>query len=103
VTLPPAAVAESANLERVEVLGPAAVLFGRTEPAGVINAITKCPLDEAYYALTQQFGSFALYRTTVDAPQPITSDKSLRYRFDLAYQNSESFRDFLFDEHVFVA
>ncbi len=100
----PAAPAESANLERVEVLkGPAGILYGRIEPGGLINAITKRPLLEPYYSLQQQFGSYDLYRTTLDATGPLTADRSLAYRFNLAYQNSDSFRDFVFDDHVYVA
>ncbi|MGH8692809.1 MAG: TonB-dependent siderophore receptor, partial [Burkholderiales bacterium] len=38
-----------ANIEQVEVLkGPASVLFGRLNPGGTINLITKKPLDEPY-------------------------------------------------------
>ncbi len=41
-----------ANTERVEVLkGPASVLFGRIEPGGLINIVTKRPLASPYYAL----------------------------------------------------
>lgn len=37
---------ETANLDRIEVLkGPAAILFGRIEPGGLVNLVTKRPLD----------------------------------------------------------
>ncbi|MCX5728618.1 MAG: TonB-dependent receptor plug domain-containing protein, partial [Nitrospirae bacterium] len=43
-----------ANVERIEVLkGPAAILYGRVEPGGMINVMTKQPLATPYYALTQ--------------------------------------------------
>jgi len=95
---------EVANLERVEVLkGPASLLFGRAEPGGVINYITKQPLAKPYYALQQQFGSYDLYRTTADATGPITKDEKLLYRFNLAYENANSYREFANNEQVFVA
>lgn len=95
---------ETANLERLEVLkGPASVLYGRIEPGGFVNATTKQPQDKPSYALQQQFGSFDLYRTTLDATGPVTADRSLRYRFDLAYLSSGSFRDFVDEERIFVA
>ncbi|WP_446808993.1 TonB-dependent siderophore receptor [Methylomonas sp. 2BW1-5-20] len=94
---------DSANLERVEVLkGPAAVLFGRIEPGGLINLVTKKPRDEAYYSVEQRFGAYDFYRTEWDATGPITGDKSLSYRFSGAYQNNKSFRDFNFNDRVLV-
>lgn len=95
---------ELGDLERVEVLkGPAAVLYGRIEPGGLINLVTKRPSLEAGYSLQQQFGSYDQYRTTVDLTGPLTQDRSLLYRFHLTYQNSDSFRDFVHDERVFLA
>lgn len=95
---------ETANIESIEVLkGPASLLYGRTEPGGIINVTTKQPLSHAYYSLQQQFGSYDLYRTTVDATGPISSDNSLLYRFNLAYQDNNSFRDYVGNERVFVA
>lgn len=97
-------VRDTVNLERVEVLkGPASILYGQVQPGGVINLVTRRPSAEPYYALQQQFGSFDFYRTTPQATGPITRDGSLRYGFDLAYENSESFRDFFFKIRVFVA
>ncbi|MEI8572698.1 TonB-dependent receptor [Methylomonas sp. LW13] len=95
---------ETANVENIDVLkGPASLLYGRTEPGGIVNVTTKQPLSHAYYSLQQQFGSYDLYRTTVDATGPITSDNSLLYRFNLAYQDNNSFRDYVGNERVFVA
>ena len=95
---------ETANLESVEVLkGPAAILFGRIEPGGMVNLVTKKPLDTPYYSVQQQFGSFDLYRTTVDATGPLKDDKSLLYRMNVAYKDNNTFRDFVHQEHVFVA
>ncbi|MDQ3773503.1 MAG: TonB-dependent siderophore receptor [Pseudomonadota bacterium] len=94
----------TAHLERVEVLkGPASVLYGRMEPGGLINQVSKQPLATPYYSLQQQFGSFDLYRTTLDAAGPLTEDQSLLYRVNFEYLDSGSFRDFVGAETVFVA
>lgn len=93
-----------ANVERIEVLkGPAATLYGRVEPGGMVNVITKQPLASPYYSLTQQFGSYSLYRTSLDATGPLTKDDTLLYRFNMSYQNSGSFRDLVTDKNVFLA
>jgi len=95
---------QTANIERIEVLkGPGSILFGRNEPGGVINMVTKRPLATPYYSLQQQFGSFDLYRTTADATGPITKDDSLLYRVNLSYEGANSFRDFVKTDTVFLA
>ncbi|MBG0809962.1 TonB-dependent siderophore receptor [Methylosinus sp. H3A] len=95
---------ETVDLDRVEVLkGPASVLFGRLEPGGLINLVTKRPSEVPSYSLQQQFGSFDFYRTTLNMTGPVADDKRLLYRFDAAYQNSSGFRDFADIEHVFLA
>ena len=57
----------------------------------------------AYYSLQQQFGSFDLHRTTLDATGPLTEDQSLLYRINFEYPDSSSFREFVEAESFFVA
>ncbi|WP_347987689.1 TonB-dependent receptor [Methylomonas sp. AM2-LC] len=95
---------EMANIQQVEVLkGPASILYGRMEPGGIVNLVTKKPLDTPFNAISQQFGSYDFYRTTIDSTGPLTENKDLLYRMNLAYENSGSFRDFLNNERVFLA
>ncbi len=85
---------EMANVERVEVLkGPGSILFGRADPGGIINTVTKQPLATPYYSLQQQVGNFDFYRTAVDATGPLTANGALLYRMNLSYENSGSFQD----------
>lgn len=93
-----------ANLEQIEVLkGPGSVLFGRNEPGGVINLVTKRPQAESYHSLQQQFGSYGLFRTLADSTGKITKDDSVLYRVNLSYENSGSFRDFVSTDSFFIA
>jgi len=93
-----------ANAERVEVIkGAAANLYGRVEPGGMINVLTKRPQKKPYYALEQQFGSYDLYRTTADATGTLTKNDNLLYRLNVEYLNKKSFRDYAFNDRVFVA
>jgi iron complex outermembrane recepter protein len=95
---------EFANVESVEVLkGPAAILYGRVEPGGMVNIVTKQPLATPYYALNQQFGSYDLYRTSIDATGPLTKDDTLLYRVNASFRSNNSFRDLVKDEDVFFA
>jgi len=93
-----------ANIEQIEVLrGPASVLYGRGEPGGTINIITKQPLREAYYAVEGAIGSFDFYRPSLDISGPLNSDATVLYRLNAAYENSGAFVDFFNVERFFVA
>ncbi|HEY8214789.1 MAG TPA: TonB-dependent receptor plug domain-containing protein, partial [Methylocystis sp.] len=95
---------DTANLQAIEVVkGPAAMLFGRMEPGGVINLAVKRPLEIPYYSVEQQIGSCSLTRTTLDATGPVTADKSVLYRFNGEFYRTNSFRDFVTDRNVFLA
>ena len=64
------------NVDSVEVLkGPAAFLYGRVEPGGVVNLVTKQPQATPYYSLEQQVGSWDHYLTNLDATGPVNQDK----------------------------
>ncbi|HEY8064438.1 MAG TPA: TonB-dependent receptor [Methylosinus sp.] len=95
---------DTANLQSIEVLkGPAAMLFGRGEPGGIINLVVKRPLETPYYSIEEKAGSYGLTRTTIDATGPVTQDKSVLYRFNGEYYRADSFRDFVSYENIFVA
>jgi iron complex outermembrane receptor protein len=94
----------TADVQRIEVLkGPAAMLYGRLEPGGLINVTTKRPRPEAAYSIQQQFGSYDTYRTTLGATGSLTQDGSLMYRLDFEYLDKNSFRDYTFNEQAFVS
>ena len=96
--------ASLANVDRMEVLkGPASVLYGRAEPGGLINIVTKQPLDEERYVVEQQGNSWADYRTTLDATGPLTKDKSLLYRVNVSSEQLRSFQQFSGGQDYFVA
>jgi outer membrane receptor protein involved in Fe transport len=95
---------ETANLQSIEILkGPAAFLFGRLEPGGIVNLIVKRPLDTPYYSVQEQTGSWGLTRTTVDATGPLTDDKTWLYRVILDYtHNNNAFTDFVTNQNALV-
>jgi iron complex outermembrane receptor protein len=95
---------ETANVERIEVLkGPASILYGRIDPGGMINLVTKKPQAQPYYSFQQQIGSYDFYRTTLDATSKLNQSGSLLYRFNMSYENSGSFREFVGNDRVFFA
>ncbi len=95
---------DMANIERVEVLkGPAAMLYGRIDPGGMINVITKKPQATRHYSLQQQFDSYGLFRTAADATGAITSDGKLAYRLNLSYLDDKTFRDNSSRDRFFIS
>ena len=93
-----------ANIERVEVLkGPASILFGQVEPGGIVNIVTKQPLSEPYYSVDFAVGNYSYYRPSFDISGPLNAERTVLYRLNVAYQNSESFRDFVDTERIVIA
>lgn len=80
------------GIESVEVLkGPRAALFGRGEPGGTINLITKRPTFEKQGEIKVSAGSYNSYRSDIDWTSPLSED--LAIRIVGFYEDAESFRD----------
>lgn len=80
------------GIESVEILkGPRAALFGRGEPGGTINLVTKRPTFETEGEFVLSAGSFDTYRTDIDWTSPISD--SVAIRFIGFYEDADSFRD----------
>ncbi|EDX87741.1 TonB-dependent siderophore receptor subfamily [Synechococcus sp. PCC 7335] len=86
---------EIANIERIEVLrGPASVLFGQSEPGGILNIVSKAPLEQPFYEIGLQTDSRGSVRPQIDISGPLTEDNRLLYRLNAVYQNENEFQDF---------
>lgn len=90
------------NIEQIEILkGPGSALYGRSEPGGTINIITRKPqfTPEGYVKVTS--GSFAQHRIEGDYTQGISD--TLALRINGALQDYESFRDYVTsDKQIFT-
>jgi iron complex outermembrane receptor protein len=82
-----------ANVERVEVLkGPGSVLYGRTEPGGIINLVTRKPTETFTGSATLQGGSYEFYRGEGTVSGPLDAAGTLTARMTAAVQTEGSFR-----------
>ena len=82
------------NLERIEVIkGPASITFASANAGGSINMVTKKPLSVNRKEVDLTIGSYGTIRSTLDFTGPLEKSKSLLYRLNLGYENSQSFRD----------
>lgn len=90
------------NVEQVEILkGSASALYGRFEPGGVVNFVTKKPLDTPFLEVGALYGSFDQFRLTLDASTPISD--TLGLRINVSHDDRDGFRDFTFTRDTFVA
>lgn len=96
---------EVQNIERIEVLkGPASTLYGNAaNPAGLINVVTKKPLNDRFAFVNAQFGSYGFFRQTADVNSPLFGNDNLLSRTNVAFQESDSFRDFVFVDRAFLS
>ncbi len=83
------------NIERIEVLkGPAAILYGTSQPGGVINLVTERPLSEPFYEIEFSAGSRGLIEPGIDLSVPLTEDGRLLSRLNALYRREDYYRDF---------
>ncbi|MCC9005452.1 TonB-dependent siderophore receptor [Pseudomonas putida] len=92
------------TVERLEVIrGPATSLYGRGDPGGTFNVVSKQPLPESKVTLGSQFDDQGMHRATLDATGPLNQDGSLAYRLNVLGEGGESFRDDVESERYGVA
>jgi len=95
---------DAATIERIEVLkGPAASLYGRGDPGGTVNIVTKKPQAGTFARLQASAGSWDRYRTSLDLNSPLDEQGDLLARLNLAVEDNHSFRDHVGSERLFAA
>lgn len=83
---------DASNVERIEVLkGPNSALFGRGEPGGTVNIVSKKPTFKEGGSFSVAGGKWNTYRVEGDYNLPITDTVAIRLTG--AVENAESFRD----------
>jgi len=87
------------NIERVEVIkGPSGTLFGSSivNFGGLINQVTKKPLDTLKGEIGLTLGEYELSRLTADINMPLNTDKSALLRINAAAHKENSFQNYGF-------
>jgi iron complex outermembrane receptor protein len=93
---------DTANIERIEFLkGPAAALYGASEPGGTLNIVTKRPQWQRATALEAYAGTHDAYRIAADTTGPL--GESFAYRLNVAVEDRHAVRDFIQTHRTFVA
>ncbi len=88
-----------ANVQSIEVVkGPSSVLYGRAEPGGLVNVVSRPISTVPVFSLEQTIGQYDLSRTGVELSGPLTEDRTLRARAAASYYTSRSIRDHVKDK-----
>jgi len=92
------------TIERLEVLrGPATMLYGRGDPGGTFNVVSKQPLAERTVTLGSQVSDQGMRRGTLDTSGPLDEEGRLAYRLNVVGEGGDTFRDHVETERYGVA
>ena len=96
---------DAINIEKVEVLkGPSATLYGSNGASygGLINRITKKPLDHFQGSVSLAGGSNDFARVQSDVNVPLNRSRSLLLRLNTAYTTESSFQNAAAKSHYYA-
>ncbi|TAG69860.1 MAG: TonB-dependent siderophore receptor, partial [Burkholderiales bacterium] len=80
-----------ADVQAVEVVkGPASVLYGRSEPGGLVNVVRRPLSATTAFSVDQTIGEHGLTRTVFEGGGALNADKSLLARANLSYVDGGS-------------
>ena len=83
---------DTSNIETIEILkGPGSALYGRGEPGGTINVVTKKPQFEREGYVKASVGNYSTRRVEADYTNELSD--SVAFRINGAYKDAGSFRD----------
>lgn len=98
---------EPYGAERIEVVrGPDSVLYGQTNPGGIVNYVSKLPLSERVQELEFNAGSFDEYQGKFDLTGPVAEEgplSRLDYRLTGLVRESGTQIDYKPNDRLFLA
>ncbi|PNG13439.1 TonB-dependent siderophore receptor [Stutzerimonas stutzeri] len=95
---------DPSNVQRIDVLkGPASSLYGRGDPGGTINIVSKRPQNDRFARLDLSAGRWDRYRSSLDVNTLLDDEGTMLYRMNLAVEDNKSFRDYRSSERQFFA
>jgi len=81
---------DSSMIDRIEIVkGPAAVLYGLSDPGGLVNIITKKPLNVKHTSVNFRVGSESNQRVEWDTGGPLDEEGKILFRFTGSYDQGD--------------
>lgn len=95
---------ETYGLERIDVIkGPAGVLYGQTVPGGLINRISKMPVDTPFAEVEGQIGAPDWFQAAFDVGGKVKEDGSVLYRLTGVARAAEGTVDYTTNNALYLA
>lgn len=95
---------EPYGAEQIEVMrGPSSVLYGANEAGGMVNYVSKMPLDKRFNEVGLDIGNFDRYQGRFDFSGPTLDNDKLLYRFTGLVRDSGTQIPGTWDDRVFLA
>lgn len=91
--------ADMSMVDRIEfVKGPAGFMMSNGDPSGIFNIVTKKPTGESKGEVSLMFGSFDLFRSTLDLDGHLDKNQKILYRLNAMGETQNSFQSFRFNQ-----
>lgn len=92
------------SLEQVDILkGPSSVLYGQTEPGGLVNLISKHPTNTPQGSIQFAGGNFHRYQGMVDVSGPLFGSNKFFYRVNGLARASQTQVQYARDDQDYIA
>ena len=92
------------GLERIEVIkGPASVLYGQSNPGGLVNMVSKRPTERTFREVEFQVGNYERMQAAFDMGGAFDKEGRFLYRLTALGLDSATSVDFTDQQRVFVA
>lgn len=92
---------DTVNVQSIEIMkGPGSALYGRSEPGGTVNIVTKKPQFEEQGYIQATIGRWDSYRLEADYTNAVDNDLAMRVTG--AWEDSGSFRNPVDSEKVVI-
>ncbi len=91
-------------MERMEVLhGPASVLYGQGSPGGLVNYVSKLPMEQPYHEVMMQIGNHNNYQLGFDLSGPVDQNGTVLYRLTGVARTAETQVSEIKDQRLAIA
>ncbi|MEN4982229.1 TonB-dependent receptor [Acinetobacter modestus] len=90
------------NIQAIDFLkGPMAAMYGQGAIGGIMNITTKQPEWQPKSTISLSGSTLEEYRIAMDTTNAINDD--FAYRLGASYENNQSFRDYVDNQHYYIA
>lgn len=92
------------GLERIEVVkGPDSMDFGQTAPGGIVNLVTKRPVQDDFNQLDLRYGSHNLRQIGVDTNHTLEGLDKAAWRLNANYSDQDDATDHVYFKNFYIS